>query len=425
MRRIRLRTASVALPVAGCLILLLSAAPSHATLGIFAAGNGLKSLGMGGVSYSHATESTALSGNPAHALGLGNRFDIGSDSFYAKATATISGNELAADSAEKSDGQSLYFIPQAGFTRRLNDRWAFGITMLSAGLGPDYDGSPYARFGGNPDRTTLQLASTSVDSVLAYQVLETLDVGLSLNTGYQQFSAKGLEFLTDPTLSSSPGQVTDQGKDGVFTFGASLGVVWRINPWLTAGASYRSKNHNGKHKDYRGLIAGGGRLELPAIYGGGLSIRASPSVTIALEAQRYTYRSSDAFGNGLDRLEAGVRLGEENGPGFGYDDQNAYKLGVSYDVSPRLTLRGGYTYGTQMVTEKNTLFAFIGPVTLQEQYSVGATYRWQKWEMTGYSSFAPNRKVHGNGSIPAGFGGGESDIENEVVGAGISVGRRF
>lgn len=128
--------------------------------------------------------------------------------------------------------------------------------MLSAGLGPDYDGSPYARFGGNPDRTTLQLASTSVDSVLAYQVLETVDIGLSLNTGYQQFSAKGLEFLDDPTLSSSPGQVTDQGKDGVFTFGASLGVVWRINPWLTAGASYRSKNHNGKHKDYRGLIAG-------------------------------------------------------------------------------------------------------------------------------------------------------------------------
>ena len=92
-------------------------------------------------------------------------------------------------------------------------------------------------------------------------------------------------------------------------FGASLGVVWRINPWLTAGASYRSKNHNGKHKDYRGLIAGGGRLELPAIYGGGLSIRASPSVTIALEAQRYTYRSSDAFGNGLDRLAAVPRMG--------------------------------------------------------------------------------------------------------------------
>lgn len=407
------------------LALMFVAAPSHATLGVFASGNGIKSLGMGGVSYGYADETTALSGNPAHALGLGNRFDIGSDFFYANAKASIAGNAIAADSTEESDGQSYYVIPQGGFARKLNERWAFGITMLSAGIGPDYDGSPFARFGGNPDRTTLQLASTSIVSVLAYRLMKTVDIGVSLNSGYQLFSVKGLEFLDNATLSSSPGHVTDQGKDGVFTFGASLGVLWRINPWLTAGASYRSKNYNAKHKDYRGLIAGGGKLELPSIYGGGLSIKASPRMTIALEAQRYNYRSGDAFGNGLDRLEAGIPLGAPNGPGFGYDDQNAYKLGISFDASSRLTLRAGYIYGTKVVTERNTLFAFIGPVTLQEQYSIGASYHWNSWELSAYSSLAPSRKVKGKDSIPDGFGGGEADIENQIVGAGFSVGKRF
>ncbi len=407
------------------LSLMCVSLPSYATMGAFAGGNGIKSLGMGGVSYSVAAETTALSGNPAHALGLGSRYDVGSDFFYARANATISGNAIAEDSTSNSDGRSYYMIPQAGFTRRLNERWAFGMTILSAGIGPDYDGSPFARFGGNPDRASLQLASSSLDSVLAYRFSPSVDVGVSLNSGYQVFSAKGLEFLDNAMVSSSPGDVTNQGKDGVFTLGASAGVLWRINSWLTAGASYRSKNHNGKHKDYRGLIAGGGRLELPAIYGGGISVQASPRTTIAIEAQRYEYRKEDAFGNGLDRLEAGVPLGAPNGAGFGFDNQNVYKLGVSFDVSSRLTVRGGYIYGTNVVTEQNTLFAFLGPVTLQEQYSVGATQHWGHWELSAYGNLSPRRTVRGKDSIPDGFGGGEADIENKVYGAGFSVGRRF
>ncbi len=405
--------------------LMFAAMPSHASLGLFEHGNGIKSMGMGGVSYSYAAETTALSGNPAHALGLGNRADIGADIFHGDAKATISGNALAPDSVDESDGQRIYVIPQGGVTRRLNPNWAFGLTMLSAGIGPDYDGSPFARFGGNPDRASLQLASTSIVSALAYRLVEAVDIGVSLSTGYQTFSVTGLEFLDDPALSSSPGYVTDRGKDGVFTFGASLGVLWRVNPWLTAGASYRSKNYNGKHKDYRGLIAGDGKLELPSIYGGGFSIQASPKLTIVLEAQRFTYGSEDAFGNGLDRLAAGAPLGAPTGPGFGYDDQNAYKLGASFDVSSRLTVRAGYSYGTQMVTEQNTLFSFIGPVTLQEQYSIGTTYSRGSWELTAYSHIAPSRKVKGKDSIPANFGGGEADIENQIIGVGFSLGKRF
>ena len=411
--------------IASTLLLAVGCSSAHATLGIFEHGNGIVSMGMGGVSYSFAAETTALGANPAHALSLGDRYDVGIDVFHASAGSTIRGNSLAPDRREKSDGRALYMIPQGGISKRLNADWALGLTVLSAGLGPDYDGSPYARFGGNPNRVSLGLASSGIVTALAYRLTDDVALGASLNTGYQVLEVKGLEFLATDEASVSPDHVTNQGKDGVFTFGATLGFTWRITPWLTAGAAYRSKNYNAEHDEYRGLVARGGKLELPAIYGGGFTMRPLPRLTVALEAQRYNYRDEASFRNGLDKFEQGERLGGPDGPGFGFDDQNAYKLGVAYDLTPKLTVRGGFTYGTTIVTKDNTLFAALGCVPTKEQYSVGATYVWRDWEIAGFGHFTPRKKVRGEDSIPESFGGGEADIDDVVYAGGFSLGRRF
>ncbi|MCC2658411.1 MAG: long-chain fatty acid transporter [Panacagrimonas sp.] len=405
--------------------LCATCSPAHATLGVFEHGNGIQSLGMGGVTYSFAGETTALGGNPAHALSLGDRYDVGIDFFTATAKSYIHDNALGPDEVYKSDGRSYYMIPQGGISKRLGPDWAFGMTMLSAGLGPDYDGSPYARFPGASDRVSLYLASTSIVSALAYRLTDDISVGASLNTGYQVLEIKGLGFLANDALSVSPDHVTNQGKDGVFTFGASLGFTWRIKPWLTAGAAYRTKNFNAQHDEYRGLVARGGKLELPSIYGGGIAIEPALGWVVVVEAQRYTYRSEAAFRNGLAPFEQGERLGGNDGPGFGFKDQNAYKLGISYRTTPRLTLRAGFTYGTGMVSERNTLFGALGCLTPQEQYSLGATYLWRDWEITGYGFGSPTQRVNGDGSIPEAFGGGEADVSDIVFGTGFSFGRRF
>jgi long-chain fatty acid transport protein len=409
---------------AAACVLCIAGAPAHATLGVFEHGNGIQSLGMGGVTYSVAGETTALGGNPAHAIALGQRYDVGVDFFTATAKSTIRGNDLGPDQTYASDGRAYYMIPQGGLSLRLGPDWAFGMTMLSAGLGPDYDGSPYRRFGGS-DRVSLYLASTSIVSALAYRLRDDLHIGASLNTGYQVLEVKGLQFLADDALSVSPDHLTNQGKDGVFTFGASLGLTWRIAPWVTAGAAYRSKNFNARHDDYRGLVARGGKLELPAIYGGGLALHPLPGLMVSLEVQRYTYRSEAAFRNGLDRFERGQRLGGHDGPGFGFKDQNAYKLGIAYRTTPHLTLRAGFTYGTGMVTEQNTLFGALGCLTPRDQYSIGATWVWRDWEISGYGFGSPTRRVNGSGSIPEAFGGGEADVSDVVIGTGFSLGRRF
>lgn len=406
--------------------LLSSASPALATLGVFEHGNGINSMGMGGVTYSYATETTTLGANPAHALSLGNRWDFGADVFWANAEGRYEGNALGPDELYKSDGRSWYMIPQGGYSRRLNEDWALGFTILNAGLGPDYAGNPYERFGGAPNRATLYLASSSIVTALAYRLSDALHVGASLNVGYQELSIQGLQFLDNEASSEAPGHVTNQGKDGVFTYAAGLGFTWRITPWLTAGGAYKTKNYNEEHDEYRGLVARGGKLELPSIFGGGFTLKPFSTLAVVLEAQRLTYGSEPAFGNGLDKLLQGQRLGSDSGPGFGFRDMNAYKLGLEYDASSKLTLRGGFLWGTGLLTKDNTLFAFLGPLTHRETYTLGATYLWRDtWEFSGMAYATPLRSVGGRGSIPEAFGGGEVNIADEVYGFGLSVGKRF
>ncbi len=398
--------------------------PAHATLGVFEHGNGIKSLGMGGVGYSFAQETTALAANPAHALSLGNRYDVGVDVFYAKAVATFEGNAAGPDESFNSDGKSWYYIPQGGVSYSLSDRWALGVTILSAGLGPDYDGSPYQRFGG-ARRVSLGLASSGVISALAYQIAPGQAVGLSVNTGYQVLSLEGAQFIASPTVSEAPDKVTNQGKDGAFTLGLTVGWTGQLTPWLKAGAAYRSKNWTQRHKDYAGLVAEGGKLELPSIYGGGFAITPVQNWTVALEAQRYTYRKQRAFRNGLAKLEQGHLLGSDDGPGFGFDDQNAYKLGVSWQATPKLAVRAGYVHATKLTNASETLFGLLGCLPTTTQYGAGATILLKAWEVSGYAYNDPKKKQNGENSIPAAFGGGEANVTDETFGIGLSLGRRF
>jgi long-chain fatty acid transport protein len=346
-----------------------------------------------------------------------------SDLFIPEAVASYEGNAAGPDASYKSDGRGFYAIPQAGMTRRLSDRWAIGATFLSAGLGPDYDGSPYERFGG-ARRSHLNLASTSLVTELAYRIAPAHTVGVGLNLGYQVLSVEGLEFVANEASSVAPRHVTNQGKDGAFNAGFSVGWHAQYTPWLAAGAAYRSKNLTQRHEDYRGLIAEGGKLELPAIYGGGFTLTPGAGWTISLEAQRYAYRKQRAFRNGLNRF-ATSPLGSDNGPGFGFNDQNAYKLGVRWQAHPRLALRAGYIRATQIVDENETFFGAFGCVTPTTQYSAGATWTVRDWEVSGYGFNSPKREVDGENSIPDLLGGGEASVSDKVFGFGFSLGRRF
>lgn len=406
----------------GALALAVMAPAAEATLGIFEHGYGIKSMGAAGVAYGFAEDTIALSANPAHALSLGDRYDIGYDVFSPLADARIHDVPGQPDGRYRTDAKRYYGVPQVGLSLRLNERWAFGMTAFAAGLGPDYPDSPYARYGG-ASRTSLGLGQAGISFALAHALTPGQHVGVAANVGYQTLMTKGLEPFT--AVSVDPDHVTNQGKDGSLSGGFTVGWIGELAPGFKAALSYRSKSWTQRHREYRGLIAEGGKLELPAMWGGGLTYKPVPEVVLAFDYQRVEYASERAIGNGLAQLNEGHLLGSDQGPGFGWADQNVYKFAVIWSATPQLDLRLGYLGASQIVQASDTLFAFLGCVTLTTHYSVGASYKFGKWDVSGYTAWAPKQTVRGENSIPAAFGGGEADIGNEVYMMGLSFGRRF
>lgn len=408
------------------LALALPAANVHASLGPYEHGAGIKSQGAGGISYAFGEESTVIAINPAIAAALDTRFDIGVNVFIPSTRGEIEGNLFGRDEGHDAEGQRIYPIPQAGAVHRVNDRWTMAVSLFSAGLGPDYEHSPYARFGG-ASRASLTLVSSGAVIAAAWQPAADQAFGISVNPGYQIVDVQGLQFLQTrlPILrvSETPERTTNQGKDGGFTIGATIGWHGLIAPTVAAGVAYRSKTWAQKHEAYRGLIPDHGRLELPAIWGGGIAWMPTPSITLAFDFQRYELADEKALGNPFSRLAEGHPLGSSDGPGFGFTDLDAKKFGVAWDPTPGLTLRAGYVHANRPTHRAETLFNILASINATTHYTAGFTWAlFDGWEISACFVHIPKVRVEGRNSIPLLFGGGEASTEFGVDSVGLSIG---
>lgn len=402
--------------------------PAHATLGIFEHGSGIKSLGFGGVSYAGIEETTALSANPALAIAMGNRFDIGIDVLHVSGGAEIIGNAAGPD--ESFQFKSNYYpIPQVGLSKRIGDNWALGVSAFAAGLGPIYPQSPYARFAGPDDNGRSASAQTSLkigglSLVVARALGDAHSIGLSANLQHQWLSVEGL--LPFAPVSETPTAVSNQGPHVSYGLSLTFGWTGRLTPWLDAGLSYRTQAIQLRIEEYRGLLPDQGKLEIPAIFGGALIARPADGWRMGFEYQHYAYQRSNGFGNGIDRLAAGRLLGSTDGPGFGFNNQNVYKFGLEHQLSKSLVLRGGFSYATQLLSKHNILLNQQSPGTPRFHLTVGTTWTIADvHELSGFFAMSDRRRVRGQNSIPEAFGGGEANISNQSLNLGISYGRRF
>lgn len=165
---------------------------------------------------------------------------------------------------------------------------------------------------------------------------------------------------------------------------------------------------------------------MPASYGVGIAVKPSAALTIAADVKRIEYSDVQSVGNPLSNLFLGKPLGAEGGPGFGWRDITAWKLGVTYAASDTWTLRTGYGHSGNPVPGSETLFNILAPGVVSHHITAGATYTTGSGvELTGYVMHAPKQTVRGVGSIPAPYGGGNADISLGETSFGLSAGFKF
>ncbi len=258
----------------------------------------------------------------------------------------------------------------AGANTRFNENFFFDDPTLPGPQADTSDGS-----------LGVNLIQMIMAPGMAYNLNRQHSVGVSLQLAVQQFRAYGLKNAF-ASLSLDPDNLTNRGND--YSYGGGVRLGWRskfFDKRLTLGGTYASRIYMTKFDKYKGLFANDGEFDIPENFGLGISVQPIDSLTIAFDWQKILYSDIAAVGNpsipiSADPNNTENKLGASSGPGFGWSDQNVYKIGVSYDWSPSLTLRAGYNYAETPIQENESLeFNVLAPATTEQHYTVGATYR--------------------------------------------------
>jgi long-subunit fatty acid transport protein len=131
--------------------------------------------------------------------------------------------------------------------------------------------------------------------------------------------------------------------DGV-GFGGIVGVLWKVNDYLKAGATYRtgmSVDHDGE----RIMVAGGiatrsnarAQVRYPASLGFGIALTPSENLTLALDADWYGWSSMDQVTTRTDSWPDSITQ-------LNASDSWDVRIGGEYRLPAGWAVRAGYAY---------------------------------------------------------------------------------
>ncbi len=379
------------------------AAPTaaFATNGYFKLGYGTKQAGMGGAGVAYPQDSLAAATNPAGMAFVGSRADIGIELFSPKRDASFGGPSSKADS-----GATLFAVPNMGAVIDQGPL-AYGISIYAnGGMNTRYSSANnfykngFQSLFGVPKNTGtlgISLSQLLIAPTIAYKVLPGTSIGVSPLIAVQAFRAYGMGDFDNSFFSSDPGHVTNQGNDFAYGGGVRVGIQSNLTNWLSVGATWSSKVYMSKLNKYSGLFADGGSFDIPSNFAVGLALKPTPSLVAAFDVQRIMYGqvpaianpgpSGAALGNFMQafgKFAAGVGprpgplprlLGSSGGMGFGWRNITVYKVGVSYDMNDRLTVRAGFDYTDSPIPNDQLLFNILAPGVIKYTGTLGLTYK--------------------------------------------------
>lgn len=409
----------------------IAAPAAHATNGYFKIGYGTKNRGLAGAGIAYSQDALAPATNPAGIAMVGNRMDAGIELFGPLRDGQIDATAIGGtDTGQVDSGATLFAIPHAGFIFNMgnistglsitanggmNTRYnsniytnalapaigcngsAFcggaptGFAGMIVGMGGTVPDAVLMGLGTNPNlgpALGVNLSQVIIAPTVATKITPDHSVGASLLLGYQRFRSYGLGLFQ--ALSSSPAHVTNKGDDDAWGAGVRLGWNGNITNNISLGASASSKIYMQEFERYQGLFAEQGDFDIPANFGVGIAVKATPQTTIAFDVQRILYGDVSAIANEgptadqfyaalLEVLQTGAytgvgRLGGDNGWGFGWEDITVYKLGINHELNSQWTLRGGLNYGDNPIDPDQNLFNILAPGIVEKHVSLGFTY---------------------------------------------------
>jgi long-chain fatty acid transport protein len=249
-------------------------------------------------------------------------------------------------------------VPQGGINWQRGPDLALGFSIASGGAGSDYGQPALPVPGAGNAESTLRIVE--LVPTVAWKPVADLALGFALNLAYQQFDASGV-IVPAPVpggLLPLPGHGT-KSATGV---GWRAGVTWKPAADWTLGATYKSRTSMGKLDGYDAdlLAHSDGKLDIPEQYGVGVAWQAAPQLTFAADWLRILWGQTKVM---------------QDPNGFGWKDQPVFRIGASWAVDSRFTLRAGLSRNHGQIDSTRTVQNLLAPSIHEKAYSAGLSWR--------------------------------------------------
>lgn len=247
-----------------------------------------------------------------------------------------------------------------------------------------------------------------ISSVFSLKLNEHHSIGISLDYFYLSHRRNGFQRSDNPLRSVSPGNVTNNGMDHSGGLGLGLGWRWNITKTLAFGFALVKKSYVGQFRKYRGYEPHHAQNYIPATMGAGFTYRFNEKIAGRLEVLWTGFGSLPNANNTLlpnGKLNLN-RRGSDRSPGPGLQDATFINMGIGYKVNTMLSFGMGYSYRIKL--PRKSPFIISRGYTRQTIYnllSFGANYNCNHHDF--FLTFSHGFQNRESGSMPQEIGGGK------------------
>jgi long-chain fatty acid transport protein len=395
---------------------------------------GAKASGMAATGIAYPQDAFAGAYNPAGIVEIGNRVDIGIDWIRDKGKAEVTltkSKQFSPFRKSYNPFKSPNMINadlgiNSNFTTEIcgdSWDWAFGMVLYNH----NYQKTSYQKsihFLGST-KVGMEYIHEVLSPILSLRVNECHCIGMSVDVHLQRTSVKGLQSYANRVLSESPNHVTNKGYAYSSGVGVTLGWKWLATEALTVGAVYRSKVSMSKLHKYKGLFAEGGGLDTPEEWGLGLAYQFLPCSTFTFDVIWLNWQGVKSYHNQLHAHGRFKRLGSNEGPGFGFQNQIFYRFGIDYALNEHWTVRMGFRHTNPFIKKTQTFSNITNCDTIENYLSLGATYTYISNEFTIFYAYGFENTIRGKKAIPSFIGEGNVNLTESKNVLGLSWGYVF
>lgn len=409
-------------------VLATGATQAMATEGYFANGVGARHKAVAGAGAADSRDSTAITLNPAGLAELTeDEIAIAISLFNPNRDVTVTGGPGFLPDGTTDSNVDIFPIPNFAAAFKVGENGTIGIAVSgNGGLNTNYSAVANPACASPPfpaqdgvfcgGQSGVNLIQMFVSAGYAHD-FGPIKVGVTPIFALQRFRGRGV--LAFGGVSADPANLSDNGQSISTGFGARFGIQVEPTEGLRIGATYKTEFNMSRFDEYAGLFANQGDFDIPSSYQIGVAADLTPQLTVMADYHRINYSDVASVSNPSSVM---LPFGSTDGPGFGWDDVDAYKIGAEYRPNESTSFRLGFSHNSQPISGSDVTLNVLAPGVVQDHFTAGASFGIGERSTLEFAVMhAPDESVSGIEVTPLGPNPGRT-IEIEMNQWEFSVG---